>query len=422
MGLPGLAAPNLPQHATQGNVLLGDVGAVLRLEVLDDVLLVRAIKGDFLVPFGNYAAVARKPIRLGPGVEDATGQTGTVLRRWQPVVRTADCFAFASGRTIHVVERKALARLVPDIGSRAVPTRALSAPGEVLALTPRDRPGATDVEFVALVNSSTGLALAEYCRGSWTTRTAPHQTSPSLDWTAFCWPLNGGFRGVLLGLRFSDPLRSDGVLSSAEAFDISGATSTISSVRLGEEALNAHILTGRAAYARRSQVVLSAQPADSNRPVAVLLTLGAQVLNCQPLRDKGGHTISFGADIGFVEMGVYTAFGLGTKDGLAWAGDMGRPGAVWRPPADWDPQSAGYAFDGALAAGVVGTRFGTYLLVADLQEGRLQCRPRFARISDIEMSVLAVALQNDVLWLVSREHGEQRVRWYHLPSFGEFHE
>ena len=154
----------------------------------------------------------------------------------------------------------------------------------------------------------------------------------------------------------------------------------------------------------------------------MLLTVGSDALSGQAQTDNKGHSISFGADIGFVESGVYTAFGLGTKDGLTWAGRTGKPGAVWRPPVDWDPQSAAWAFDGALTVGAFGTRSGTFLVAADLKEGEGQCSPKFVRVSDTEMTVLGVALSDDILWLVTLEHGEPRVHWYYLPSFRGLYE
>ncbi|MFT6400057.1 MAG: hypothetical protein ACJAYU_004827 [Bradymonadia bacterium] len=315
-----------------------------------------------------------------------------------------------------------MARLVPEAGTGDACSARITAPGEIIVLAARRRERASDlIEFVALLSSSRGLEIAEYVNEKWAVLADPIQPNADLDWAGFSWTLEGTVQGVALALNPDTRRPADGRLSSAVVFESGPSGHSLHSIDLDESLDGAVVLTDRAACAQRGRIMLSAQAPGSRSPAMMHLTLGKTRLSGQPQKDMSGHTISFGHDVGFVESGVYTGFGLGMKNGLVWAKPMGTPGAAWRSPADWDPNSAAYAFDGALAAGTVGTGSGTYLVAADLTEGPGRCDAGYVKVSDTERTVLGAALENDVFWQVSREHGEHRVRWFYLPSFGDLH-
>ena len=406
---------------TQGGISLGSRQEnILRLEILDDVLLVRSDIEDRLIPFCDYNAISRSPSVLSTGNSEEEDSGEIVRRRWQPVLRLQDKFYFSSGRTIHVLKRRHLARLVSDPSTVGL-TRAIPCPGRVVTFLATSPVSDETPPLLVLHDDDGALALSEFKSSSWRNLATERFSSRDLTWVGFSSRSANSVYGLALGLEI-DPVKPlIGQLSNAVSFSMSPSETSLEPLEIADSFRNAELLLDRPSFFRNGHLFLSAKAGSSySAPLIVHITYG-KVLRADHPKDQANMTIPFGADLGFVEMGPHEAFGIGSKNCLVWAGKRMQPGGHWRPPTHWDTKSASFSFDGAIAAGVVGTKNGTYAVAADIGEGLLECSVRCQHLSSTHSEILASALRYDVLWCLSNEHGEQRLRWFFLPTFRELY-
>lgn len=416
-GIEGLAGGSSGPAMAAGPVRISGAGAVLRLDALDDVLLVRSEHGDYLVPFASFASAAAR------GYELSRPETNSVVdrarRRWTPVCSHPDAFYVACGSELLRLDRRRLTSLgepVPEDRPQDIVglVRTCRCPGPILALGRFDR--AAEAPWVVCAVGAT-LQVFTVDNGL---PGPPRLTLPvqaGTNWVGFAREIHAYGGAVLLGLSDPDD-RQSARIRAAASMRWAPAGPVIEERELSEELQTAQIVASRPAS--MIQTRLLAEVSLGQSPVVVALSVPDEVAKAKavPLRDGHGHKVLQGADLGAVKSGVYRAIAVGSAHGVGFAeSDALTHGESWPMPTSWEARQPRFAAQGSLFAGIVGGAGDqSHCVVADLTRGPHSCDVRSCLLPGGGRPVEMVCLQHDVLWAVSLDHTDLAVRWFNLGA------
>lgn len=411
-------------RASASTELTMQLQGAAKLMPLDDGVLARTGTETCCLALGDYEVAPPEVIRFEHAEADARLNA---LNLWMPPVLLRERAVVVSRKSIWVAPRSRFAALAEprlrETGSAFKETRAS---GYFCGAGPYQ--GAGGDSLLVVEHAGPQLRISSWKDGnqehSEILATLEPRGGGDLHWVAFFGAGNERqVSALLLGLRLVDGRPEDMELVSSARLSVGSAGVQFEDVPLADALADTRVLLGYDVCGHRNQLHVSAQvPSISNSPQIMRLTSGTS-LSATPLRDADGHPISFGATIGLVEHSIYRAFGVGGKKGVQWVpGTSQQAGAGWSSADSLKVAHARFGFDGALGAGVVvklpdeRQRSRANVVLVDFSHG-----PHSAEVEEIDapelagVSLQAVSLRHDCLWVLYTSHGKVSLRWYYLP-------